>query len=65
MLEAVRIQIQRDGRTQQQIAEKTGVVKSTIYNIASGNTKWPRATTLFPLMHALGMHLTITYGRKK
>lgn len=55
----VRERIHMCGMTYQQIADKAHVSKSTINNIAMGNTKWPRHTTLFPLLHALNMHLLL------
>jgi len=59
MLEEVRTLIHADGNTQKIIAVKTGVAPSTIGNIATGKTKWPRSTTLFPLLDALGYQLSI------
>lgn len=49
-----------DGRAYTDIAEETGVVKSTINRLAIGRTRWPRPTTLFPLLDTLGLKLTLT-----
>lgn len=39
-----------DSKTYQQIADGVGVSKSTINNIATGETRWPRPNTLFGLI---------------
>lgn len=59
MLEELRQQIFIDGRPYKQIAADVGVSCSTIRNIAGGNTRWPRHTTLFPLISALGLTLEL------
>lgn len=59
ILDEIRERIHMDGRTQARIAEATGVSQPTIGNIASGKTRWPRPTTLFPLMVALRMRLRL------
>lgn len=59
MLDEVRRQIFMDGRPYRIIATQTSVSLSTIHNIASGKTRWPRHTTLFPLIAALGLELTL------
>lgn len=41
------------------LAIRTGVNHGTIARIASGYTKWPRPTTLFPLLDALGLELIL------
>ena len=58
MLE-VQERIHMCGMTYTVIADKTGVAPSTIQNIATGKTRWPRPTTLFPLFSALGMRMWI------
>jgi transcriptional regulator with XRE-family HTH domain len=60
MLDEVRVLIHQDGRTQKRIADAVGVSQVTVGNIASGKTKWPRHTTLFPLMAVLGYKFTMT-----
>lgn len=57
-------QIITDGRTYKQIAASVGVSQTTIYMIASRNTRWPRPTTLFPLLAEFGAQITITIGRR-
>lgn len=59
MLDEVRELIFKDGRPYRTIAEKVGVGHSTINAIASGKTRWPRHTTLFPLMAALGYRMQL------
>lgn len=41
------------------LAAKIGVHPSTIGNINSGKTRWPRPTTLFPMIGSLGYRLTM------
>jgi transcriptional regulator with XRE-family HTH domain len=59
LVEELREQIFRDGRTYKEIAFKTGVNASTVNNLASGKTRWPRPTTLFPLLATLGLSVQI------
>ena len=59
MLEEVRELIHMDGSTQKEIAAETGVAQSTIHNIASGKTRWPRHSTLFPLLDTLGYRISL------
>jgi hypothetical protein len=40
-----------------QLASMAHVANSTVHNIASGKTKWPRHTTLFPLLAACKLRL--------
>jgi transcriptional regulator with XRE-family HTH domain len=56
-MEDVQELIHADKRSLKVIAEATGVGASTIGNIATGKTRWPRHTTLFPLLGALGYNL--------
>lgn len=42
--------IMTSGRTYQQIADGTNLSNSTIANIASGKTTWPRPKTFFALI---------------
>jgi len=60
MLDEVRDLIRADELNTKVIAVKTGVAPTTVYNILSGKTKWPRSTTLFPLLETLGYGITIT-----
>jgi transcriptional regulator with XRE-family HTH domain len=59
MIEEVRQHIFRFDGTYKQLAEKTGVGPSTIQNLASAKTRWPRPTTLFPLLMTLGLSIQI------
>jgi transcriptional regulator with XRE-family HTH domain len=59
MIEELRTQIFKDGRTYKEIAFKTGVNATTVNNLASGKTRWPRPTTLFPLLATLGLSVQI------
>ena len=59
MLEEIRERIHMDGRTQKAIGLATGVAQTTIGNIASGKTRWPRHTTIFPLLAALRVRIRL------
>jgi hypothetical protein len=59
MIARVRERVLTDGRTYTVIAKDTKVSTSTIGNLASGKTRWPRPTTLFPLLVALKMHIEL------
>lgn len=48
-----------DGRSYKKIAEQVGVSGSTLGKLANRSTRWPRPTTLFPLMQAMNVHLEI------
>ncbi len=59
LIEEVRQQIFRDGRSYKDVATQVGVSPSTIRNLASGKTIWPRPTTLFPTLDAVGLEMRI------
>jgi transcriptional regulator with XRE-family HTH domain len=59
IIEALQEEIHISGKTYTQLAALTGVCPTTINNIASGKTRWPRPTTLFPLMTALGLYFSM------
>lgn len=59
MLEEVRGLIRANSSTIKVIAAQTGVATTTVYNIVGGKTRWPRSTTLFPLLDTLGYQLSI------
>lgn len=61
VLDEVRERLHMDGRTQKAIAAAVGVSQSTVGNIASGKTRWPRPTTLFPMLTALRGRLHIEW----
>lgn len=42
------------------LAASCGLAISTVQRLASGGTKWPRPTTLFPVLHALGYGMQLT-----
>lgn len=65
VLDSVREGIFMDGRPYNKIADASGVSPSTIYNIANGHTTWPRHTTLFPLMLALGIRMDVVLPEHK
>lgn len=59
MIEEVRQQIFKFKGTYKDIATATGVNPSTIQNLARGKTRWPRPTTLFPLLITLGLKVQL------
>lgn len=65
MIEEVRTSIFGDQRQYRVLAEKASVSPSTIANLASGKTRWPRHTTLFPLLDALGLRMQLVKDNKK
>ena len=60
LIDEVRNEIFRSGEKYRVIAERTGVANSTISNLANGKTRWPRSTTLFPMLQTLHLKLTLT-----
>lgn len=48
-----------DKRTYKQIADACGVSTSTIQNIASRTTKWPRPTTFFAVLQHYNISLEL------
>lgn len=63
LVEALRDAIFANGRPYRDIALQVGVGKNTIGRIANGTTRWPKPTTLFPLMSALGYQLKMEKTR--
>ena len=59
LIEEVRNQIFRDGRKYKDVAADCKVSVSTIYNLASGKTRWPRPTTLFPVLQSMGLEMRL------
>jgi hypothetical protein len=53
------VRIISDWRTYAQIAEGVGCAPSTIANIATNTTRWPRPATLFGLIHFYKLKLRI------
>lgn len=58
-IERVREAVLTDGRSYTQLAILASVSSSTVGNLAIGKTRWPRSTTLFPLLAALGLEITL------
>lgn len=56
-LREARLEVYR--RDAHKLARSVGVTTSTIYAFRSGRTVWPRHTTLFPLLEALGYELRL------
>ena len=42
-----------------ELAKMVGVSVSTIYTFRSGKVSWPRGSTLFPILEALGYELRL------
>lgn len=59
VVDAVREAIFRSGLPYRVIAASAGTGQSTIANLANGKTRWPRDTTLFPVMRAVGIGLSV------
>ena len=64
LAETLRLEIFRSGLTIRALSDRTGVAYSTIDHFARGNTRWPRPSTLLPLMAYFGVDLQ-TVRRKK
>ena len=64
VIETLRIKILEDGRPYRIIAGLANVSTSTINSLTSGKTRWPRHTTLFPLLAALNLVMEI-HPKKK
>ena len=60
LIEEVRNAIFAEKTGYQVIADKCSVSRTTIQNLATGKTRWPRPTTLFPLLQSLGLEMRIT-----
>lgn len=59
LIDALRSEIFKSKMTYKDIAHKVGCNSTTIHNLASGKTRWPRPTTLFPLLQVLGKRIYI------
>ena len=59
LIEEVRNEIFRSGMTYTEIARSAGVAQSTINNLATGKTRWPRPTTLFPALEKLSLEMKL------
>jgi len=56
-IDSLREAILTSGLTYTILATRAGVSVTTIQRLASGYTRWPRHTTLFPLLQAVGKRL--------
>jgi transcriptional regulator with XRE-family HTH domain len=59
LLDEVRRQRGQVRLTNKQLASEVGVSASTVSNFQSGKTRWPRPTTLFPLLRALNLEIQL------
>lgn len=57
LIEQVRQEMFGTGESYRVLAVKAGVSASTIANLMNGKTRWPRPTTLGPLLGAMGVSL--------
>lgn len=64
LAETLRSEIFRSGLTLRALSDRTGVAHSVINAFATGETKWPRPSTLLPLMAYFGVDLQ-TVRRKR
>jgi hypothetical protein len=63
ILQELRLAIMASARTYEQIGKAAGGLSATtIHNIASDKTKWPRPSTLFPLASYFGFKITLSRG---
>lgn len=64
-LEELRSAMWASGQSWSKLAERSGVASSTIHNLASGKTGWPRPKTLFSLISVLGLGLRLAPVNQK
>ena len=57
--------IMADSRGYREIAERCGVGHSTIRNLASRQTGWPRPKTLFAVLVEYGLELSLVDTRRR
>lgn len=62
LIEAVRQEAVKHGDGYKALAEECKLNRSTISRLVIGHTTWPRHTTLFPLLAALGLELRVVKG---
>ena len=58
-IDSLRQAVLTSGRSYKDIAGECKVAGSTVGNVASGKTRWPRYTTLFPLAEAMGKRVVL------
>ena len=59
VIEYLSNRILADRRNYRQIAQDCDVSHSTISNIASRKTRWPRPKTFFSILNHYGIHLSL------
>lgn len=64
LIQAIVDEIYSSGKTFKKIAEECNLGTATVQRLASGSTRWPRATTLFPLLDALNIHIEIHRNKR-
>ena len=64
LIEQVREGILTTNMTRNQLALKCHISATTVGNLAIGKTRWPRPTTLFPIIDALGLELKLMKREK-
>lgn len=64
-IDDIREAIMKSGLTYKVIADGSGVGQATVQRIASGHTKWPRPTTLFPMLSVLKLQIQLVSARSK
>lgn len=60
LIERVAALIMISGRTYRDLATECELSATTVQRLASRQTTWPRHTTLFPLLQALRVAITLT-----
>jgi len=58
VIDALRSELFASGRSWSDIAKQANCSPSTVQRLASGKTKWPARTTLFPLLASLDLEFT-------
>lgn len=64
LIDEVREELWKSGISWKRLAEQANLGQGTVQRLASGQTKWPRPTTLFPLLQALGLGLAVVRNSK-
>lgn len=59
VIEELSNKIFKSGKTYAQIANEIGVSRSTVANVATRKTIWPRPATFFPLIAYFGCKLEL------
>lgn len=64
-IDEVREAILCSEQTYREIAEQCDLSPTTVNRLAQGYTRWPRDTTLFPLLESVGLELTTRRKRNR